>query len=193
MLTVVRTLMIALCAVAGVFWIELALIGHFRFSSIRDAYDHIQEMRRPPHVVDSMTVLFRQNNDIACGAFALAYALTLMGDSIFGEQLYALDPPKSPSGYSMFELAKIASNRGFTAEGFAGNISNLPQDSQAPVIAHLTIGHFVVVLYADPNTVTFFDPSTGNVHVAPSREFAQLWSGKYLEIGMRDYHSLEDE
>lgn len=185
----VKSVAFTTCTIAFALCFEFALIGRFRSVSMREAFSHVEEMRRPLNAIDSMTVLFKQDDDATCGAFALAYILTLMGDDIFGEQIRSAVPPESPAGYSLAELANIATSRGFKAEGFAGGIANLPRESEPPVIAHLRMGHFVAVLMATHRTVTFFDPNTGHIHMAPSREFERIWSGKYLALGTQDYPS----
>jgi apolipoprotein N-acyltransferase len=131
---------------------------------------------------DGVAPAFRQSGERSCGAAALAYLLTRLGDLAFEEDIGRVLQPGSEIGYSLAELARIARERGFAAQGFEGAFTDLPAPGRPPVLAHLRRGHYVVVLEAVPGWVTYFDPARGETMRAPRGEFMEEWSGYFVVV-----------
>lgn len=133
-------------------------------------------------VQDGLGPIFRQRGDETCGPSALAYVLTMLGDQVYGDQLAKLFAPAQAGGYSLSELKAMAESRGFVATGYSGTLVDLPAPGRPPAIAHMRIGHYVVVLRRESGYVTIFDPATGRHHRVPQARFEHSWSGRYLTV-----------
>ncbi len=148
----------------------------------------IRNSSTPP---DLYSPLYKQKSQYSCGAAAVAYALTKMGDIIFEADVMKLKSPSSELGYSMLELAKIAKSRGFMATGIWGEVKDLPVLGDNPAIAHYKKGHFVVVLFKDKNKVYYYDPAQGMILNEAVRDFKDKWSGAMLKLAYENRINYE--
>lgn len=165
---------------------EVSMLASFSLSSLDDAINAMEQSLRPERVMSSLPALFKQRGEVDCGPEALAFAMTLMGDEVFGPELVRRRPVNDARGYSLSSLAELARDRGFAAEGFTGDLEALPGTGRPPIIAHLASGHFVTVLSRDAGHVSFFDPGTGDIHEVSEARFLAAWSRRYLSLGTRD-------
>lgn len=137
---------------------------------------------------DDYAIHFKQSTSRTCGAAAVAYLLTRMGDDVGESDLVKIRPPTSTGGYSMNDLKALAEARGFSARGVYGNESLLPSSaSDRPVITHLSHGHYVVVLSTHGNNFVLFDPAFGQTLLVPREQFRQFWTGYALTLTARDW------
>jgi ABC-type bacteriocin/lantibiotic exporter with double-glycine peptidase domain len=132
-------------------------------------------------ITDGIAPAFRQTSENSCGASAIAYLLTLLGDFVFEHDvLRDLKIDKSHS-LSFLDMREYLKSRGLQGLGYRGNYNDIVAE-QIPLIAHLNYGHFVIVLHATKNVAFIFDPASGR-RVAISREkFLQIWSGNFMVI-----------
>ena len=133
---------------------------------------------------------FRQRSSSSCGAAALAYTLTMLGDVVFEDEIENQVRPVSANGYSLFELKNAAGIRGFSARGFAGTWADLPRRGMPPVIAHWSRGHFVTVHEAGARHVIVFDPDVGGLVQMSREQFEAEWSGRFLQLRTKDEQDL---
>lgn len=129
---------------------------------------------------DDLAPLFRQRGQRDCGAAALAFALTFLGDEVYEGQLTEQAPHQHPGGYSMAELVQLAHARGFTASGWVSSLDRLAHLGGGVAILHLSVGHFVTVLGLLDDTVILFDPALGRTVEVPRQELEPLYSGRAL-------------
>lgn len=153
-----------------------------RESSIREFIQSAAERHRGTLAVDGITYAYRQSTNNTCGAAAVSFLLTFMGDEVFEQDVMALIPEGIESGYSMLQLAKFARSRGFSARGYMGDVSELPKTGGQPLIAHMKEGHYVVVMFTDSSDVTFMDPAHGRIMKKSRQQFSKEWSGYMLVI-----------
>lgn len=179
-----------------VFFVTICAIGHgTNFGLLRGAHGaSFFELLRDAAlryqgygVADGIAPAFRQKNATTCGAAAISYLLTYHGDIVFEEDYIDVFPGASNSEVSMWQLLKFAEKRGFSAIGKKGTAADLPSAGGLPVIAHLTRGHFVVVIQVkQKDAVLLFDPAYGLTLTVPHSEFLEAWSGHYLEVSTRE-------
>jgi ABC-type bacteriocin/lantibiotic exporter with double-glycine peptidase domain len=86
----------------------------------------------------------------------------------------------SDAGINLSVLRELCTDMGLPAKAYefpCDSIANL----KVPCIAHLRIGHYVVVQAVDDDTVWITDPQVGVLHLH-EREFLHSWSGAVLTI-----------
>ena len=133
--------------------------------------------------MDGLGPVFRQSEENACGAAALAFALQLLGDNGFEHDLTRDYPRAHEEGYSLAELQKIARARGFEAQGFTGSVGSLSELKTDAAVVHMRRGHYAVVWKAvGTNEVHLFDSAVGAVLRVPLQRVEQVWSGNYLRV-----------
>ncbi|MFZ2653067.1 MAG: cysteine peptidase family C39 domain-containing protein, partial [Burkholderiaceae bacterium] len=129
----------------------------------------------------------KQRQDYSCGSAALATLLTYGLNDPVGEDalLRALLAPLSPEelavlqkkGLSLFDLQRLAQQRGHKALGFRVHQSQLAKLSR-PVIVFIKPGgyeHFAVFKGLRGDRVHLADPSLGNVRM-PLYRFLDMWA-----------------
>lgn len=134
----------------------------------------------PPR--DDLSGLFKQRHQRSCGAAALAFALTYLGDELFEGDVLDAGAPIDPAGYSMAELARFATTRGFAATGWAAPLDALEHLGGGVALALFDVGHFVAVLSVSDAHVLLFDPALGQTVQVPRAEFESLYSGRALFV-----------
>ena len=145
--------------------------------------DNIARLQ-PYGSVDGIAPLFKQSSRDSCGASALAYLLTQLGDQLFeNDVLEHLPLPKG--GYSFQELKIISEMRHFIAEGLRGEWTDLPVAGQPPVIVHLISNHYLVVISRSNDAVFYFDPAYGKTLKVSKKQFLEKWQGYFLKVGVR--------
>ncbi len=132
-------------------------------------------------IPDEISPLFRQSSELTCGAAAIAYSLTLLGAEVFEEDFVSSQPPAAETGLSFADLAEFARDQGFDAAGVETTFEDLGT-VPLPAIAHLGIGHFVVIVSVGREDCFVFDPATGRLGNVRRNEFERLWSGRLLVI-----------
>jgi ABC-type bacteriocin/lantibiotic exporter with double-glycine peptidase domain len=100
---------------------------------------------------------------------------------VFEEDLLQLLPLEGP-GYSFADLRRLVRQRGFDAEGFEITWEDLPHSGSPPLIAHLSSGHFIVVIRRAGELVYYFDSASGRTHHIDRASFLAKWSGLVLEL-----------
>lgn len=136
---------------------------------------------------DALAPLYKQSSQNTCGAAAISYLLTRLGDTVFEQHVIESIPEPSTSGYSFDDLARFVKMRGFRAEGVESSSDQLPSLGQTPVLAHLSRGHFVVVHSRTDRWVTLFDPAFGDILRVPEARFSKEWSGRILYVYPLEY------
>lgn len=131
---------------------------------------------------DDLSPLFAQTAQKTCGAAALAFSLTFLGDEVFEADVVRDHPPAGADGYSMQELQSFARTRGFAASGWEASTEALEKLGGGIAIARLDIGHFVAVLGVHEESVVLFDPALGQTLTIDRSEFDSLYSGRVLFV-----------
>ncbi len=126
-----------------------------------------------------------QRYDFSCGAASLAtiikyyYGQEVSEREIVKEMLEIGDREKiRKKGFSLLDLKRYASSKGFVANGYRIKAKDLPK-IKIPVIVLLnTRGykHFVVLKGTDSNRVFLADPAVGNRSLR-MEEFLKGWNG----------------
>jgi len=147
-----------------------------------DALNFMVSQRYLDTAMDGVAPLYMQANNNTCGASALAYLMTLLGDYIFPEDILAMPATNHDLGYSMSELKHIAESRGFSADGFHGAWNDLPSVGEPPVLMHLTEQHYIVGLGRSGNLFLYFDPALGKLVSTKRSEIEHVWSGNFLRV-----------
>lgn len=138
-------------------------------------------------VIDGLAPAFTQSSVNSCGAAAIGFLLTQLGDTVFEHDVERAMTPASTEGYSLQELAQFATSRGFTATGVKGEAAILTKKIVVPFLAHMSNSHYVVVLYFNEDSVVFFDPAMGKTMNTTRSGFLQQWSGKALLLSTRSF------
>jgi hypothetical protein len=180
------TLSIVFGAVLAVF---IAAATHGRTSS--EVWSDVLRRYRGEGAGMGLGSAFQQRSSHTCGAAALAYVLTFLGDEVFESDLVRIRTPGEQGGYSLLELQQLARTRGLDARGFKGGWDDLPSEGRPPVIAHLSAGHFVVVHQTESDRVLFFDPAKGQLVTMGRNRFEAEWSRKYLGFFTLSEEELE--
>jgi len=136
--------------------------------------------------IDALGPLFQQSTNNSCGAAALAFALTSLGDQVFEQDIVSLMPDIEQSGANLKQLANIAENRGFRAQGWqAKRINTIPHGSGIVNLVHLQWNHFVVAIKLIGDEVLLMDPAVGSILRIAQSELEKKWSGYVLSIQTR--------
>ncbi len=135
--------------------------------------------------VDNLSSLYKQSYHSSCGAAALAFSLTLLGDVITEQEVLKLFPANDANGYSLLEMREMATARGFNIVGLKS--TSLPKDASPshPYIVHMNSGHYVVLMSFDDQKSFIFDPAKGISGLVPTLSLWKSASGFYLRIGTR--------
>lgn len=162
--------------------LEVQAISKRNSSSVWTTLDQLVQRSSRPQVLDNIAPLFKQESENLCGAAAIAYLLTILGDTVFPSQIVKKTPLTNTDGYSLNELAIIARKEGFNATGYRSTWDDLPTLESSPVIAHVADNHYVVVISVAGSHVRLFDPIEGYVRIMHREEFEEYWRGIVLEI-----------
>ena len=208
MATAAAILLVALCLRVGVpsmvrdssvwrvlcitpFSIGLALMGGVgtalgvQLASGDDLRLVVADWRRRaiPHLLlDEISEAYQQSSPAHCGAAAIAYVLTMLGDEVLERDVVGFLGRAPPAGYSFSEIADYAQRRGFAAVGYEGNWAQLRRERASMLIAHVRDDHFVVIVQLRPSDALLFDPATGKRFVLARQEFERIWSGRYMRV-----------
>ncbi|MEM1155297.1 MAG: cysteine peptidase family C39 domain-containing protein [Pseudomonadota bacterium] len=131
---------------------------------------------------DNLSALFLQSSENTCGAAALAFSLTFLGDEVFEADLVEILPSVQDGGYSLLELKNAAERRGFSAVGYRSFDEITRAAMTTPYIVHLNEGHFVVVLSKVGSDFLAFDPAQGITSLVDASVLEQASSGYVLKI-----------
>lgn len=135
-----------------------------------------------PKPRDDLSPLFAQTAENTCGAAAVAFAMTYLGDEVFEADVLRALPPVREEGFALSELAELARSRGFAASGWEATTRDLEALGGGVAIARFEIGHFVAVLGVHADTVVLFDPSLGRTIQVPRGEFEAVYAGRVLFV-----------
>ncbi|MDP3848700.1 MAG: cysteine peptidase family C39 domain-containing protein [Pseudomonas sp.] len=166
--------------------IEATSISRLNQSSAISELARVEGFNQPS--VTGYENLFKQNEPNTCGATALAYLLTRLGNYTFEEDLVSKYPRAERDGYNAIELSKIASKFGLKASTLRMNWEDLLAVGNLPVIAHLRSQHFVVTLRVNENEITYFDPAFGENFSIPKSDFIEKWSGIGITFKYHNSH-----
>ena len=179
------TFVVVVCVSAN--W---ALLARHYSTTTYNVMENFLDRRRPHVLTDGIAPAFKQTSQTTCGAAAITYLLTRMGDLVFEQQFIQEIPLRQGSqGYSLLEIAEFVESRGFKAAGYLLSERDLPQPGDLPVLAHLSRGHFVVVLARNNGHVSLFDPALGETISVPLTLFLEEWSGRALVVTTSDLYS----
>lgn len=176
-LKLIRTLAVALlilCSSATAFSQTPVLVDSARYSTRVRSYQEIRQSR-----------VVRQKWDLSCGAAALSTLLTFDLNDATSESeivvwiLHRTDPVKiqSRGGFSLLDLKRFASFRGYKATGFAGLTVQDLVDQKLPAIVPVRMkgyDHFVLFRGVAWDRVFVADPAFGNLTMPISR-FEKIW------------------
>jgi len=130
-----------------------------------------------------------QKWDTSCGAAALATVLNFeYGDAVSEREVAAamlrqtgVQKVKYRGGFSLLDLKRYASGRGYEADGYS-DLSLADLTDYLPLIVPIEVRgfpHFVVVRGFVGSRIALADPAWGN-RTMPTAEFDQAWK---LKIG----------
>jgi len=138
-----------------------------------------------------------QKWDYSCGAAALATVLTYEhGDPVSEREVAAgmlrqtsADLVRQRLGFSLLDLKRYASNRGFTADGYR-NLSVADLASFGPAIVPIAVrnmSHFVVFRGVQGDRVLLSDPAWGSRTLTVA-QFEEVWLGRMgFTVSRRDH------
>lgn len=132
----------------------------------------------------------RQQYDYSCGSAALATLLTYHYDTPVSEQevfraMFARGDREKirRDGFSLLDIKRYLAERGFVADGYETDLSELTQ-AGVPAIALIKergYHHFVVIKGIRGERVLVGDPSSGT-RVVPIQQFRQVWVNRVLFV-----------
>ena len=154
-----------------------------RTDSVGDSY----------YIATSSYIDYQESND--CSAYATAYVLRCLGDSVDGKELY----PKMTRSFGMMtahSVVKVVEKQGYAAKAYHGNIDTLKQrlNSGVPIICLVNNGndtHYIVVVGYDADYVYIVDSIRENVNVADCdlynrkvdiNTFMSLWKNNFYAV-----------
>lgn len=163
-----------LCSGAAAFAQTPIFVDSARYSTRVRSYQDIRQSR-----------VVRQKWDLSCGAAALSTLLTFDLNDPTSESeivvwiLHRTDPVKiqSRGGFSLLDLKRFASFRGYNATGFAGLSVQDLVDQRLPAIVPVRVkgyDHFVLFRGIAWDRVFLADPAFGNLTMTVSR-FEKIW------------------
>ncbi|MES2900805.1 MAG: C39 family peptidase [Pseudomonadota bacterium] len=132
----------------------------------------------------------RQQYDFSCGSAALATLLTYhyghaVSEQAVFEQMYLHgDQAKiRREGFSMLDMQRFLSARGFKADGFQLPLRKLAEARLPAIVLIADKGyhHFVVIKGAQDGRVLIGDPSRG-LRALSTAAFDAIWVGKLLFV-----------
>jgi apolipoprotein N-acyltransferase len=136
--------------------------------------------------LDALGPLFKQSEEKSCGAAALAFALTLLGDLVFEDRLLPALVHDEHRGTSMAELARAAEARHFSASAWrASEIEALRFGPGIVHVLHMSPSHYVVAFNRVGEEIHVFDPAIGAVLRIRVADLVARWSGYALELTHR--------
>ncbi|HCD6627798.1 TPA: hypothetical protein NDU38_000942 [Pseudomonas aeruginosa] len=136
----------------------------------------------PQTVTVGYELLFKQESHNTCGAAALAYFLTRIGNLVFEHEITSKFPMKNTVGYSANDLTEIAKTYGINSSVLYEQLDNLPKFGEIPRIAHMNAQHYTLVLGVNERDIIYFDPSYGKIFSIPKKEFNKVWSGVTIKF-----------
>ncbi len=135
--------------------------------------------------IDSLGPMFKQSKEQSCGAAALAFALTRLGDLVFEERLLEQLKP-SAKGTSLGALGRAANARGFSAQAWsAKRLADLQHGPGIIHVLHLSWDHYVVVFEKSGDMLHLFDPAVGTVLRVKAEAVQARWTGYALSVSHR--------
>jgi ABC-type bacteriocin/lantibiotic exporter with double-glycine peptidase domain len=155
--------------------IEALSISHLNQSPFFSELARVKGYEQRP--ITGYEHIFKQDEQNTCGAAALAYLLTRLGNYVFEEDIISNYPRHAHEGYNALELSRIASDFGLKATVRRINWNELLGVGSLPIIAHFRTQHFVVLLKKTGNEITYFDPALGENVTISRPDFARKWSG----------------
>lgn len=147
--------------------------------------------------MDALGPLYRQSQAQSCGATALAFALTQLGDPVFEEGIAAelrrrppsLEPRAASITHppaSLADLEAVARARGFEAEAWtASHLAALGSGPGTLHILHMRWNHFVVAFQPVDDQIHVLDPAAGVVRRFDRSALERGWSGHALTLRHR--------
>ncbi len=133
---------------------------------------------QPAHPANQKTVPTRTQLD--CGHWAVFRACELLGIPVDPKSLVAM-MPHAPEGHSMKQIADALKAFGLEAQGKKESYEHFLAGAGVRIV-HLSVpNHFIVVLRADANQVSFFDDH-GRHRTLPPAVLQQRWSGNVLAV-----------
>jgi apolipoprotein N-acyltransferase/predicted double-glycine peptidase len=144
--------------------------------------EDVRQRLTPTAAADFLGPLFRQTGERSCGAATLAFALTLLGDLVFEDELLrALEAPADEISFA--QLDTLARARGFTTEALAAkDLAMLQLAAGEVAIVHLERHHYVAVWAPRGNRVALFDSSHGAVFDVAVAPIEAAWTGRVLIV-----------
>lgn len=144
--------------------------------------DDVRKRLAPVVAADLIGPLFRQSNQLSCGSATLAFALTMLGDQVFEDDLLrALGSDGAEVSFA--QLAAGARARGFSAEAYeAASLAGLHLGIGEIAIVHLERRHYVAVWRPRGDRVTLFDAAYGAVFDVAAAEIEADWSGRVMIV-----------
>ena len=116
-----------------------------------------------------------QQDKTDCGPFCLAFLVNHYGRSVSINYLRDVCGSSS-TGVSLLRLGKAAEKLGFETRALKADAELLHSRIDAPFIAFIDGGHFVVVKKHKYNNLYLYDPAIGDTHLTIA-QFEQRWRG----------------
>ncbi len=176
-----RPAAVAVGAIVGAVLLEWGQTALVRGVPWVDVRRDVEARARGTEGLDTLARHFRQSRPTSCGTAALAYALTLLGDDVFEEDL-AHHVPVDARGSRLSDLAAAAGRRGFHAEAVrAESLAALPLGPGRMALVHVQPEHYLVLTQVGARWAAF-DPARGTVTEPALEALEQVWSGAALLV-----------
>jgi hypothetical protein len=150
---------------------------HIAGGDLGDVVRHQVRQGRATAAFDGASQAFRQDSPNGCGPAALAWALFGLGDTVDQRELRLGSEP-----HSLANLADLATDRGFRARAFVGDIRSLSSARDVVYVLHLSADHFVGCRARVDGRYAVFDPESGALVIVDGDSLSEQWSGHALEI-----------
>lgn len=168
------------------FAVSTDLVMRTRTQSLSALTSDFTHRARARAGIDALGPLFKQSEEKSCGAAALAFALTLLGDLVFEDRLLPALAHDEHRGTSMAALERVAEARDFSARVWqASEIDALRFGRGVVHVLHLNPSHYVVAFNRDGEEIHLLDPAIGAVLRVRVADLSARWSGYALELTHR--------
>jgi hypothetical protein len=176
----VRSFCLASAACCALLGERLALAQRSGWE-LADAVAEVRKRMQGIPATEGLGPPFRQSSDHSCGAAALAFALTRLGQTTTEADLSG--KCVSGNGTNFAEMADCATRVGFSAAAFETTWDELLVPTQGVRILHMRHGHFLTLLQAKRDEAIIFDPAVGRLFTVQRWQIEPAWSGRYLDVG----------
>jgi ABC-type bacteriocin/lantibiotic exporter with double-glycine peptidase domain len=116
---------------------------------------------------------YKQDNEYSCGAFALAFFLSLHGFKTSPAEMKRLIDPSKNWGTAPLFMERVLQSLGLKYNAYEDG-----EEYVVPLLVNVTAngdGHWGVIVARTDEYVSWYDPATGRIEVTPRSEFNVQW------------------